>query len=172
MKSKSSYRQRKLRVCYWDSDPRTLNSPKLTFENYLKRMTDNFDIIDLKGLDDPSFHPSDLLVISAPQIDTEIFLDWLNGLSKRVDNQKSIWIPALILTDQSITTLIETMDSAIYDNWYFDIVSVKEMPSIPIRISNLLKIHDHLHELYRYDQEIKSLQSQVKSLEERIQSEA
>ena len=97
-----------------------------------------------------------------------IDVDLIEGIFTRMQNSQKIWIPALILVDVSLTTLTDTLESAIYSNWYFDIVSKDQLQSIPIRIGNLLKIHDHLYELKRYDEEISALQKKLQQLEESL----
>ena len=49
-------------------------------------------------------------------------------------------------------------------NWYFDILSMEHIDSMPIRVANLLRIHDHLHELERYQNTLATLNHRVDQL--------
>jgi hypothetical protein len=80
-----------------------------------------------------------------------------------------IWSPALIMCDVSYTKIGQLIDWAVKINWYFDIVSRDHITSLPIRIINLLRIHDHLHELQRYDSELTTLQGRIDEIEQKLQ---
>ena len=53
-------------------------------------------------------------------------------------------------------------------NWYFDIVASDQLDSLPIRVANLLRIHDHLHELHRYSAALSSLTAQTEALKQEL----
>jgi hypothetical protein len=125
---------------------------------------------ELRGLDDPAISPCDVLVIGAEKIPVEQFLKWLAGVRQRMVSQGGIWIPALIVADLPSGVLHEALPDAVKSNWYFDIVSPQHMSSIPIRVANLLRLHDHLHEMRRYSEAVDHLQSRVNMLESQVRS--
>ena len=63
---------------------------------------------------------------------------------------------------------IGLMTKIVKSNWYYDILSPDENHSIPTRAANLIRIHDHLKELYKYDTMLHDLKNQVEKLEAEI----
>lgn len=152
------------RICAWDLDPRRLDSVKPLLERHL-RFLPQIDWYKLKTLDDPQFLPCDLLVVYAWHLgDTEL-LTWLQGFEARLKKQGAIWVPALIVSPVELTTLTELMEQVFRSNWYFDLIHPDHFNSIPVRVANLLRIHDHLHELKRYEGEVSQMQENIKSIE-------
>ena len=139
---------RKRRICYWDAEKKFTDSSKINFERHLSFLPD-FDLVNLVSLEDENFQPCDLLIVAATAIDEDIFHDWLKGLNKRIIRQNSIWTPCIIVTEISFAESSQSLHTFADNNWYFDILHPHHTDSIPIRVANLLKIHDHLHELFR-----------------------
>lgn len=156
------YRDR--RLCYWNAESRTIDKDLMAIEHHIKRLGD-VTITRVGRLDQDGVFPCDLLVVGAQSMSGEKFAPWLEGLRRRILAQGTIWTPALIIADLSFDTLSERLMEAVRDNWYFDVVSPKHLSSLPIRVANLLRIHDHLHELTRYAKAIEDIQSQVRVLE-------
>ena len=155
---------------YWDAEKKFVDATKINFEKHLSFLPD-FDLITLKTLDSEDFNPCDLLLVTAFLIDANDFSQWLDGLNKRIVRQNSIWTPALIFTDLPFAELSASIhDYAADNNWYFDIVSADHLDSMPIRIANLLRIHDHLHELFRYQERLDQMQTKVSDIEEKLDS--
>lgn len=165
--SPKNFLKRSLRICYWDLEAKFLDRHKLALERELRTFS-GFTFHQLKSLTDPALNPCDLLIIVGPAIDGEDFLQWMQGLMDRVEGAHQIRIPALIVADPSKPVLVELLESAINSNWYFDIVSPGQLETIPLRMANLLRIHDHLHELHRYDAELKALHSRVIEIEKQL----
>ncbi len=163
----SKEHKKKYRICYWDSDPKSVNSAKLAIESALKQLGD-LTLYELSALEDPKLHPCDLLITSAQQIPEENFKKWLSGCEQRVTTQAGIWVPVLVIAKISFSCLDEILISAAKSNWYFDVLDLNHISSLPIRIANLLRIHDHITELYRYDQMLSSMQSQINRLENQL----
>lgn len=157
--------KRHLRVNYWNSEPRLVAPSKARLEILLKSLG-TVDLTEIKSLDDKQ--PADLLVIPADHIPEDKFVDWLKGLRQRIKQQGQIWTPALIMADVSFGELDDLLDDAVQANWYFDVVHRDHMDSLPIRVANLLRIHDHLHELKRYRQELDTLDRKVQDLEAKV----
>jgi hypothetical protein len=157
------YNQRPLRICYIDSNNKVIDQKKMLLEERLKTLG-NISVQVIKSLDDPNFHPCDLVVIDANSVPSEDFAQWLHGLGNRVVKQGAIWVPALIIADLSFRGLRDIMLVAASMNWYFDVLSMDHIDSMPIRVANLLRIHDHLHELGRYQKTLSELKVQVDQL--------
>lgn len=140
---------------------------KIQFEEKLKKIAD-IELVELNALDDKNFHPCDLLVLTANLIPDDHFKEWLDRLRKNMRSQAKIWTPALILSDIEFSVLNEIFKTASQENWYFDIVTTEHYHSLPIRVANLLRIHDHMHELRRYSETLAKLQIRVDDLEEEL----
>ena len=157
----------RLRVCTLDMSPQNVNSTSVAIEKALGFLGE-IQLIELNSLDDPNFFPADLLIVKAEQIPHDEIPKWLAGFAKRVQQQGKIWTPALVVSSCDYSTLQGFMPTARSMNWYFDIVSPDHISSLPIRVSNLLRMHDHLHELKRYDEQVQVLQEQVLGLEKEL----
>ena len=141
---------RKIQILYYNVETRVIDSDIHLLEQRLKKIWD-VSISGIQSLDEIQGQPCDLLIVAAQVLEASEFGKWLAGLSKRIGQQGGIWIPCLILSEVEFEPLRDTFDQTVKDNWYFDIIAPLHMDSLPIRIANLLRIHDHLHELNRYD---------------------
>jgi len=160
---------RKLRVCYWNTDPRVVSTGRMVLESELAQLGD-LDFREVRALDDPSIFPCDVLVIAGQKVPDDEFIGWLQRIQTRMIAQGGIWVPAVIVADVAPSVLHEAMTAAIRSNWYFDIVSPDHVRSLPIRVANFLRLHDHLHELRRYGEAMDALQSKVNMLEAQVQA--
>lgn len=154
---------RELRVCYFNASPNIVDANQLNLEQKLMALGD-LQIDTLESINDPSFAPCDLLIIAAQKIPEEEFTNWLTGLSQKLQKQGNIWVPVLIVANPSYLILQQVLEQAIKMNWYFDIINEHHFGSLPIRVANLLRIHDHLHELKRYESTLDELSKKVESL--------
>ena len=123
---------------------------------------------EVKSLDDPDFSGYDILVIAAQAIPDEDFPVWLKGIAKRIKSLGNIWTPALILTSIDFQILSDILAESAKENWYFDILDPQHMSSLPIRVANLIRIHDHLKELHRYEATLTTLEDKVRALEKSV----
>lgn len=158
---------RTLRVKYLVADNRFVDAERMVLEKNLRRLTD-VTLTEVKSVDDKDFLPCDLLVVAAKNVAVHDFAKWLDGFRRRIRQQGAIHIPALILTDASFEDLRDLLFDAVHDNWYFDTIQADQMSSLPIRVANLLKIHDHLHEMRRYENALNDLGDKVTSLEKEL----
>jgi hypothetical protein len=156
--------KRPLQLSYWNAEARVVDPNRIHLEEVLKQLG-QVNLSFVKSLDDLGKQPSDLVVIAAHGIPDESFGQWLLGTSQRMSRQGRIWLPALILTPISLDTLNEILAQAIKMNWYFDIINPDHLSSTPIRVANLLRIHDHLHEIKRYEETLDKLQNRVEFLD-------
>lgn len=158
MRSNSFHRP--LRVCYFNLDAKTIDSKRIALEKKLN-LLGSVSIYNIKGMTDPNINPCDLLVLAAQRIPHDEFNNWLGEFSKKIEKQGHIWIPTMIFSDVPFHILRETLEKAVQMNWYFDIIRDDHLDSIPIRVANLLRIHDHLHELDRYENTLNSLSAKL-----------
>ena len=154
---------RKLRLCYYNTDERSIGAQRIALEKKL-RFLGNFTFSQISNLEGPDIVPADLLVVAASNIPDSHFADWLEKFSSRVEQQGAIWLPALIISEAPFRVLREVLEKAVQMNWYFDIVSQGHLDSLPIRVANLLRIHDHLHELQRYEKALNALSGQLEQV--------
>lgn len=168
MTSATVFPNRTLRVSYWNIEKRVVDSERMSLETHLKQLGD-VKITQVDGLDVPGAMPCDLLIVAAQILATQAFPTWLAGLSQRIQKQGHIWTPALILADIPFGVLRDILPAAVRDNWYFDILSPQHIESLPIRVANLLRIHDHLNELSRYGQAVDDLSVKTQKLESELQ---
>lgn len=162
-------RPRRPRACFLNLDPKFVNLPKLKLEQALKAMVD-IDLVEVAAIDDSGLLPCDLLIVESQGVSAPDFQQWLTGFQRRLVAQANIWIPAVIVADLSVAEARALMDSAVKSNWYFDVVTPAHIDSLPLRVANLLRIHDHLHELRRYSETLDRLQDRVNMLEHEVNS--
>lgn len=160
--------ERHLRVCYLNQEPTVFDIERLQLERLLDSFLD-FEVVKITSLESQNFLPCDLLILAALKISPARFVSWLGELGKNIKQQGAIWVPALIIADPPFDLMNRYLEEAVQMNWYFDIVSPKHTDSLPIRVANLLRIHDHLHELKRYQNSIDQLTETVTGLERAIE---
>ena len=160
---------RTLKIKYWNAEARFVDADRANLEQHLKRLG-TVEVTALKALDGPDLMPVDLLLIAAQMIPVNDFPQWLGGLRRRFQTPEKIWIPAVILADVPFETLSGLLPEAVRDNWYFDILSPAHVASLPIRVANLLRINDHLHEMKRYADAVDEVTKKVKTLESALVS--
>ena len=169
MQTQSMFEGRVLRLSYWNSDARVVDADRMQLEKYLSRLGDvRLNVV--KNLEAITSGACDLLIVAAQNVPRKEFAKGLVGLRSRVHTQGSIWVPALILADVGFDTLADILSEVTRENWYFDILAPGHLDSIPIRVANLVRIHDHLHELRRYLDAVEDVSSKVKHLEQQMKS--
>ncbi|NDE14037.1 hypothetical protein EBZ80_03820 [bacterium] len=160
-------RTRRSRACVLNLDPKFVNLPKIKLEQELRAMVD-IELVEVKSLEDPDFRPCDLVIVEAQGVSNGAFQAWLSSFQARLVAQADIWVPSLIVADISVPEARELMEHAVKSNWYFDVVQPAHIDSLPVRVANLLRIHDHLHELRRYSETLDRLQDRVNMLEHEV----
>lgn len=160
---------RPLRACYLNLEARVVDSSRMLVEQRLSALGD-IALVTIQSLDDAKFNPCDLLIVMANHIPEDEFTRWLESFKGRIQTQSHVWIPALIIADIDFNILREILLSVVKTNWYFDVLSSSHLDSLPIRVANLLRIHDHLHELRRYGETLKELQEKVDGMEQKMLS--
>jgi len=159
--------ERTLRVKYLVADKRFVDADRMLLEKHLKRISD-VRLTEIKSIEDADFLPCDLLIVAAKNVAAVDFKRWLSGFKKRVHGDGSIWVPALILSEVEFEDLRDILLETVNENWYFDVMHANHMASLPIRVANLLKINDHLHELGRYEKALTDLGEKVSKLEAQL----
>lgn len=157
--------KRSLRICYWDSQDRHFGRHKALFEDRLKQLGTEFQLVAIDKLNSSNAQPCDLLIIATnPDIDMQ-FDKWLLKTQPLVHVQNQIRVPTIFFGLATFNQLHETFGAILASNWYFDIIHPDHLDSAPIRIANLLRIHDHMHELLRYDALQRELQAKIQQVE-------
>ena len=162
----SSFSEKKV-ICSWDLDPKRSDGTKLNLERFLKLLP-AMQWKKVKGVEDSDFLPCDLAVIYAWHLNQIELQTWLENFEKRWKKSGAIWIPALIVSPLDIGELLGSMEEIWASNWYFDIIHPDHFLSLPVRIANLLRIHDHLHELGRYESELARMQDNIRTIEKQL----
>lgn len=154
---------RKFQIAYQDGDAKFFSRAKAQLERFLRNCID-FEINQAHGPDDPIVKSCDVFLIAADHIREESFMAWFKKLEKHFQKNRLIWIPAIIFAEVPLDLQQDLFRRFNDSNWYFDIVHPKHLDSIALRVANLLRIHDHLRELHRYNLKLIELESQVLEL--------
>lgn len=154
---------RRLKLCYSHSDRRALDSVRAHLDLALRSLGE-YDLTPVTGPDDPARSPCDLLLVHAGSVPEADFPAWLTKFSERMERQGDIWIPAIFVAKVEWEILRDVAQKAIRMNWYFDVINPEHLSSLPVRIANLLRIHDHLHELNRYERSLNELSGRLEDL--------
>jgi hypothetical protein len=163
------FADRRLRLCYWNAEARVLDAERAGLEQHLARLGD-VSVVQIKALDAPEATPCDLLIVAAQTLAPQDFPSWLAGFRRRIQAQGMVWTPALILADVSFDVLSDILPDVTRENWYFDILAPAHVTSLPIRVANLLRIHDHLHEMKRYATALEDIGTKVTTLETQLEA--
>lgn len=161
-------KRRKLRLCYIDGEKRLYSTAKAQFEKAVAALG-VIESFPIKSVEDSDFAPCDLLVITADHIPDDAFAEWLKSLKRRIHLQAKVPVPTLCFCALKEKTLVQMLEYTITENWYFDVIDPAHVSSLTIRAANLLRIHDHIHELNRYGSALTDLQLKVAELEKRVQ---
>lgn len=160
-------KQRSFHLAYWNAEARIVSPRRVAIEQSLIHLGD-VQINELKTLAELTHSHPDVLLIDAGSIPSDRFSSWLERISQEIGRDAGIWMPAVFFADVTYTDLAAMLPKAAMMNWYFDVVSSREIESLPIRVANLIRIHDHLGELKRYSDALSDLQKQVTTLDGEI----
>ncbi len=163
------FSERILRISFLDTNKKVVDHRKMLVEERLKALG-ALTIDSIKTLDELAQKACDLVIIDATQIPESEFSQWIQGLAQRMAKQGAIWVPALIVAEVSFQVLKEFLPTAAGMNWYFDVLAPSHVDSLPIRVANLLRIHDHLHEMGRYQATLNQLTDRVDALSAEIKT--
>jgi hypothetical protein len=157
-----------IRISVWNSVPAMVNSGVLQFENEINKLFKT-KLTNVKNLEDSTLLPCDLLLCMAGFIEEEMFEVWIKGVEKRIPLQSAIKVPCIIMADLSASIQRELIQWGVSTNWYFDILSSEHITSLPVRVTNLLRFHDHLHEINRMQVTLNNLSNQVLTLQHQLE---
>lgn len=152
-----------MRVCSWNASPGFISAASAALEQQLRQLI-QVEIVPVKSIGDATA-PCDLLIISAEGIDEEAFSSWLKSVSGRIPNIHGIPVPSIIFGEVSAPVQRELLRWAVEGNWYFDIVDPRHVSSLPVRVTNFLRLHDHLHEVRRISDASRLLDARVREME-------
>jgi hypothetical protein len=158
------FKDRRMRVCSWEASPGFISSATAALDQQLRQLI-QVELVKLKALDDQAALPCDLLIISAEGIDEEHFEAWIRSISSRIPRAHSIPVPAIIFGIVPAHIQRELLRWAVDGNWYFDIVEPDHVSSLPVRVANFLRLHDHLHEVRRMTEASEVLTKRVQEME-------
>jgi hypothetical protein len=158
----------KRRVVYVNSDTKTLETSVAFFEKRLQLIS-NLELIQVSSLDlIDSKGQADLVIINAPPLEKDGFLRWVEKIGSKLGKDTGIPVPCIFFSRLTFSNLEQMWETFYKQNWYFDILHPEHMDSLPIRLANLLRIHDHLHEIHRYERELQDLHKKLSELEKNI----
>ena len=158
------------KICYMNRNPRELTTQKLHLERLVKSLGE-VSCVDVSSIEDEAVKDSDLVVIGGIDVPEDQLGRWISRIGSRMEDLGNIWVPVIFVSDAKFLALRELLNQCAQSNWYFDIVNSAHFESLPVRIANLFRIHDHLKELFRYSEEINTLQERLEELERRLSSE-
>lgn len=161
------FSNRNLQIDYWNSESRYIAAGVLDLEEKLT-LLGKCHIQPVETLEKLGAGRADLFVIACPLTDSQTFPTWLSNIEKKLFYAKKIKTPTLIFADFSFETLNKVFELTLTSNWYCDLVNPKHIESLPIRIANLIRIHDHLKELEVYEKQISKLEADVSNMEKRL----
>ena len=160
------FQDRRMRVCAWNASPGFISAASAALEGQLRQLI-QVEIVQLKSMADATA-PCDLIIISAEGIDDEAFPSWLKSISGRIPNTHGIPVPSIIFGVVSAPVQRELLRWAVEGNWYFDSVDPGHVTSLPVRVSNFLRLHDHLHEVRRISDASRLLAARVTEMESQL----
>jgi hypothetical protein len=156
-------------VGIYDPEKRVLNRTKLAIEHAIKRISE-VEFISLPSLKPEDISSCDVSIICGPN-DTALTRPWLEKLVQQFSQPQLIRQPVVILSSWNLEQLSEILNFTIQQNWYFDIINPDHIASLPIRLANLIRLHDHLKELANYDRIVRELSDKVQELEANLRSQ-
>lgn len=167
--SVQSLNQQYIRVSYVDSS-KQVNAGSVKTEVKLRGLlAPHFRV--LESVAQVPAHGCDLVIVKASHLPESHFWNWLNRLESQLGRTRVVGVPALILSDLDFSAQHFLWRQITEKNWYFDVISEDNLDSIPLRMANLVRIHDHLHETLRYQKTLTELDAEVKSLKSELEKE-
>jgi hypothetical protein len=160
------FQGRRMRVCSWNASPGFISAASAALEHQLRQLV-QVEMVTLKSLSH-SAGVCDLLIISAEGLEDEAFPAWLKSISGRIPNTHGIPVPSIIFGDVPAPIQRELLRWAVEGNWYFDIVDPSHVTSLPVRVANFLRLHDHLHEVRRISDASRLLEARVREVESQL----
>ena len=158
--------ERKLKLGLWSADARVVTGDIVDLEKRLSAIGE-ISIAKLQNLDDAGNY--DVVMMIASIIPEDEFSGWIKKLIKKFQDGQKIWTPAIVFSKVSADVQTELMELAFLENWYFDVVHPEHLDSLPVRMSNLLRIHDHLKEMDTYQKRVEAMELQLEALSAEVE---
>jgi hypothetical protein len=162
------FNNRRMRVCIWNATPGFISAASAALDQQIRELV-QVEMIPLKHLDEPAGTPCDLLIISAEGLDEDHFSSWIQSVGARVPKAQGIPVPSIVFAAVPAPIQREMLRWAVDGNWYFDIVDPDHVASLPVRVANFLRLHDHLHEIRRMGDLSKLLEAKVQLMETQLE---
>jgi hypothetical protein len=164
------FKNRRMRVCVWNATPGFVSAASAALDQQIRHIV-QVEMVPLKKLEDSSASPCDLLIIAAEGLDEAHVLSWLQAVSARVPKAHGIPVPSIIFSAVTAATQRDMLRWAVDGNWYFDIVDPDHVASLPVRVANFLRLHDHLHEIRRMGELVRQLETKMQDMEQNMSSQ-
>lgn len=160
--------EKRRRVCYLNMNIKIFDAHSDFLERRLKGIG-KVEIKKILSFDSPDLNPCDLMIINGININQDSFLIWFKSLFKNKQLiQSGIPVPIVIVVRLNYDYLLDIWNEIYNENWYFDLIHPDHLGSLPVRVANLLRMHDHLHEIKRYNDLVNRLASDVSSMRQEI----
>lgn len=158
---------RRISVCYVNAEPKAISARMLNFEKYLSQLG-SVEVQDRETMEAAYAESPDIVIYDALLLDSSGLLGLVKSLYKNVVQSEKIWTPVLIYVRAEFGLVKELLPFANQVNWYFDLVTEEHLEILPIRVGNLVRIHDHLKEMFAYKSEIATLESRLEEVEAQL----
>lgn len=161
--------KRQLKIALINQQPKLVTRTLAEIEQEIEKLH-SYEIETIGSFEDSYIKPFDLIVMIAIHLGPKELFAWIKSTSEKIARNHHIPVPCLIISETPSHQVSELTEFAVKENWYFDVVDTKHVASCPMRIANLLRIHDHIHELRRYDQTVTELNERVNELERQLET--
>ena len=110
----------------------------------------------------------DILIIQAEHLSSEDVLSCSDRIRRHLKDNGLQNLPFLLIASPDLDVSQDFLRLSLKENWYSDLIDPHHIESLPPRLANLIRIHDHLRELARYDQVVRDLEERISKLEVEI----
>ena len=157
----------KYNIGFWSYFKSSTSSAAISVEENLKSLP-QISLSKIDGVSKEQLSGIDLIVIDAMELEIDEPILWIDKLFKKIVSNNNIPIPCLIINKAHNLDIAIDIFEHIRSNFYYDFINPNHLGSLSMRMANLIKIHDHLHELSRYEKELTSLQKQTDQLQQQL----
>lgn len=160
---------RPIRIAYVALDPKILD-PIVVAVREQFALLGPVEWIAVSDLFDIQQSGLDLCVVDGTQRPSDSLLTWLTKLPRRLEGTPHVWTPVIVLADVPSAQWAPLWRRWVEHNFYVDLISPKHLESFPVRAATLVRIHDHLKELWRYEEELRSLRDRMAEVMAQVKS--
>jgi hypothetical protein len=154
-----------IKIIHWNAFPKLVSTELAAIERELSF----FKKISFQAVaqveDIQNHRDAGMTMVLATGHDETTFTPWLKGFQKRWRDLNLQAMPCLIISHAQSGSLREILQSAVDDNWYFDVVDPEHLSSLPLRIANLARSKVHVEELSRMNKALLDVESRLADVE-------